>query len=188
MNESKELKKAGTAYVDGVNVAEYCINIPRGVCNGKGDKRADRLFESVFDSCSGYAEKICERAKKEYENDENEKKRFFFRPYRYTSELRVTQNDDEFFSFLIESTLSRRGRILSKESRAAVIRKRDGLILPVRAFYKKGTKRALKALKKRYKSVELHKKSFYLSGGKIMICGNENGKSRAYELPQKRKE
>ena len=131
MKESKELKKCDFIKCDGVTVFEYDISLPTLTVGTTCDKRVNRLLERAYQNALARAEALGVRAQEEYKNDEGEKKRFYFRPYRYTFECKVSDEEGELLSLLFNGKIERRGKTLSKERRELALRRRDGLfVLP----------------------------------------------------------
>ena len=132
MENQKQLKKSECILCDGVAVAEYSITLPVLSLGTRADKKTNRLLEKIYGNTLKYVEKLSSKAKKEYTDEEGPKKRFYFRPYRYTLICTVGDVDEKHFSLTLESTLSRRAHVLSHDRRTVTARRRDGVFVPPR--------------------------------------------------------
>ena len=131
MTEKSELKKCDFIKCDGVCVFEYDISFPMLNISKRCDKRIGRLLECAYQNALSRARALGARAEEEYRNDEGEKKRFYFRPYRYIFKCSVTGDDGECLTLLFDGKIERRGKALSSERREVTVRRRSGLfILP----------------------------------------------------------
>ena len=139
MQEITELKKCDLIKCDGVCVFEYDISFPALTVSQKCGKRLRRLLESSCQNALAHAKALGEKAEEEYRNDESEKKRFYFRPYRYVFKCRATGDDSELLSLVFEGKIERRGKTLSSERCELAVRRKNGLFI-VPKKVKKGCK------------------------------------------------
>lgn len=167
-------------YYSGVPLVEYSLSLPVFNFGTSGDKKINETFSELFDNAKKSIDKLYERAKSEYENDGDEKKRFRWRPYKYALSYEEKDSDGEYLSFIITSRLSLRARVISEKKSAKVIRKRDGAVIPFSIVYGKGAKKLKRERKRQRKAHDLS--NFYLSGKKIFLLFCENGRWRAEEI------
>lgn len=98
------LQKNGRACVGGVEVLRWKISLP--ICDGA----IGRFYEEICARTAAYCEgALRERAEREFEASEDEKKRFSFPAFSYRLEGRVTYEDEEYLSVCLAAELRRRG-------------------------------------------------------------------------------
>ncbi len=173
-------KERDCLYFSGVAMAEYSISLPISDFGYKGDEKINETFTLLFENAKKSVEKLYEKAKTEYENDGDEKKRFHHRPYRYTLSCDVKDCEGEYFSFILSSTVQLRAKIISEKKNACVMRKSDGKVIPFSIVYGKGTKKLKRKLRKEKGLRDFS--NFYLLGGKIHILLYKDGRWQSMQL------
>ena len=94
MIEYKEEKKR--EFFEGVELASFSASYPET----EGKEKINSFFSGIVsNSRSWFLEMLFEHAKREYENDTDEKKRFHFKPYRYSLSIKEIQSTAGEISF-----------------------------------------------------------------------------------------
>lgn len=97
-------QKNGRACVAGVEVLRWRISLPS--CNEK----IAAFYEEIGTRAVGFCEGVLrERAEREFEKSEDEKKRFQFPALSYRLEGRATYEDEKYFSVCLAAELRHRG-------------------------------------------------------------------------------
>ncbi len=176
----KRLERRECLFYEGVAMVEYDISLPQVEFGGRGDKKINWIFSQIFKGGEIAVKRIYERAIREYDADTDEKKRFRHRPYRYTLSCRITESEGEYFSFTVEASVFLRGKAVSVQKSAKVIRKKDGVIMPFDAIYGKGGRGVRKSLRKS-RGIEDFS-SFYVMKERIFLLTNVNGRWQSTEI------
>lgn len=101
MIEYKDEKKR--IFFEGVEVASFFAEYP--VAEGL-DRINSFVSELIESSLSWFGDILCERAREEYKSDESDKKRFYFKPYRYTLKIGAEEGQSE-LCLTLDATLCR---------------------------------------------------------------------------------
>ncbi len=102
MIEYKDEKKR--IFFDGVEVASFSARYPsvEGL-----DAINSFLLTLVSNSLSFFLGALCERAREEYDNDTSDKKRFYFKAYRYTLNIEAEEREENELSVSLDASLCR---------------------------------------------------------------------------------
>ena len=113
-----------------MTVVEYSIFLDSACFGTRADKRTNRRIDKMYTNAVSYIEKLSAMAKKEYSDDQNPKKRFYFRPYKYTLVCNIGELDERLFSLSLDARLERKGKVINSKSYTFIARRRDGIFIP----------------------------------------------------------
>ena len=100
--EYKEIRKR--EFFDGVEMASFSARYPE---ISEKEIISSFLLELVKNTLEFFLVKICENAKEEYANDENNKKRFYFKKYSYILNIMAKENGNNELHVMLEVSLCR---------------------------------------------------------------------------------
>ena len=186
MEERNLSKKSDKLLHEGVSMVEYGISLPNMNFGGKGETRIKEILSSVFKEAENSVNTLYKKAKEEYTSDTNARKRFCFKPYKYSLSYEVTDCNGEIFSFVLTLTLSRQGRILLTEKSGIAVTKSSGLIMPLRVAVGRGYSSGKRALKKGFPKTKFDYSNFYIRGGVVFLLTRAGNAWKSYEFPQKK--
>lgn len=98
---------------EGVTVLEALLTYPVIICEDKTAKKLNAFYGSIAENAYDFVKKsLLSEGKREYEESDDEKKRFSFRPYRYVLDISPTEEGGDSISFSFTVSLFRRGKRL----------------------------------------------------------------------------
>ncbi len=156
---------------------------------GKAQEKINGFYEKILEGCYEYARTaLFARSKSEYAASQDEKKRFSFRPYRYSVLINYIWQNEEFISISCAISLQKRGSERYEKIISQTWDKKRATLIPLSRLGVKVSSRIKRALKEKEKQLNLFKinrKSFCLKNGSVLFFSNErkSGKSRSIDIP-----
>ena len=124
MIEYKQIKKR--YFYLGVELADCIITYPLV----EGLSKLNEFYEAISKNAfEWFLNVICKKSGEEYELDEDEKKRFGKKIYKYTVDILVTEENDDFLVAELKVNLTKCGERLSEFSSVQVWDKQEGIII-----------------------------------------------------------
>ena len=110
--------------------------------DGKGAEKINSFYSELSHSVYEYAKNklLCD-IKSEYENSDDPRKRFSFRPYSYRLSCDASEENEECISVMCKLFFTRKGKILYEKHFAHIWCKRTGKLVSTRGFSEKKHKK-----------------------------------------------
>lgn len=116
-------------YFEGVSMLDVSVFYVEISDEDKTSKKLNEFYKSIAEGAYAFAkEKLLSDSRKEYEGSTDEKKRFSFRPYRYSLDISLYAQDENSLFFSLDVVLMRKGKRMYSEKFLHVWDKKSALL------------------------------------------------------------
>ena len=176
IRKNESFSENGIAFVD--------VSLEGLALSGEGRciERINEFYKGLCDAFLSYArEKLCPKAKGEYESSSDERKRFSYRPYRCSMSVVLLDETEQHVSVLCKFTFTKRSKVLYEGYSGQVWEKKRGRICPLKVFLKKEYRQVKRAFEKECEVrgvAKMDKRGYCFSKDKIMFFPFQASKNK----------
>ena len=153
---------------------------------GKRINKINQFYEEISERCYKYAkEQLLARSRSEYEAMQDERKRFSFRPYRYSVGINYIWQSEQYLSVLCVISIQKRGKPTYIKKIGQTWDKKRAKIISLSCLGAKKSRKIKKALSQKAKRLNIDKintDSFCLENGKISFFVNDDSSNKCHAV------